>query len=148
MSCQGQGYAWEVICVLCSTVAQSDSRSVVLNDCALLAEDFPQPSCPDEPQFCASSCLALAPQGLQATNRWLNICALPESRGLLGKWCSTSQSFVWDKRQAHFQRCQVLTFINNLQQFCFCDVLQISWELMIFKISFIHQLFWECTGSS
>lgn len=116
MSCQGQGYAWEVICVLCSTVAQSDWRSVVVIYCALLAEDFPQPFYSDEPQCCPSSFLALAPQGLQAANRWLDICALVVSRGRLWKWCTTRQNFLWDERQAHIQRCQILTSMNNLEK--------------------------------
>lgn len=91
MSCQGQGYVWEVICVLCGTVLdQTRDRSgrLAVNLHALLAQDFPNPRAQTEPLFCPSHCLARPPppisQCLEAANRWLNIWVLSEYRGMLG----------------------------------------------------------------
>lgn len=85
MSCQGQGYVWEVICVLCGIGVSSVSAPGGSAGCkfpCLAGTGLPQ----TEPPFCPSGCLAppLFLQVLQAANRWLNICALSESRGMLG----------------------------------------------------------------
>ena len=50
MSCQGQGYVWEVICVLCGKeLDQTRDRPgrLAVNLPALLAQDFPNLPCPE-----------------------------------------------------------------------------------------------------
>lgn len=120
MSCQGQGYVWEVICVLCGTVLdQTGDRlgRLAVNLPALLAQDFPTPRTQTEPLFCPSRCPARPPppisQCLEAANRWLNIWVLSESRGTLWWLCITrhvatfyAQSLLRSEKQPHLQRIQ------------------------------------------
>jgi len=117
MSCQWQGYVWEVICVLCGTVLdQTRDRlgRLAVNLPALLAQDFPTPRAQTEPLFCPSRCPARPPppiaQCLEAANRWLNIWVLSESRGMLGWLCIRShvatfyaQSLLRSKKQPTFK---------------------------------------------
>lgn len=54
MSCQGQGYVWEVICVLCCKVLdQTQDRLGLLavNLPTLLAQDIPTPHAQTEPSL-------------------------------------------------------------------------------------------------
>lgn len=115
MSCQGQGYVWDVICALCSTALDQTLdrlKRLAVNVPALLAQDFSTPRAQTVPLFCPSRFPAPPPPPISlclgAANRWLNIWVLSESRGMLGWLCITShvailhaQSLLKCKMQTH-----------------------------------------------